>query len=140
MSDILELETFLTLPHREGEIRAGLKDAGNGPAVDVRIYGRKWKKLPDGTWHQLAAAEGLKPTKSGIWIPLEHAEQLADTLPFAILRGYEYRAQGGYPADGGPKETERRPDWDCSECGSPNLAEARNCAKCGIRKRLGVMA
>lgn len=138
MGDIRELETFLTLPHRDGEIRCGLKDAGNGPAVDLRVYGRAWRKV-GGKWEQATGGD-YKPTKSGVWIPLEHAETLADALPFAVLRGYELRAAGGYEADGGPARAETRPDWNCPDCGTDNIAEARQCSRCNAKKRIGILA
>lgn len=138
MTDIVELETFLTLPHRDGEIRATLKDAGSGPAVDIRVYKSGWTKVR-GQWEPLEDG-ALRPSKAGIWLALEPAEQLADALPFAILRGYDLRAKGGHEPDGGPPIDKPRPGWNCPDCGTDNIAEARQCGRCGAKKRIGVLS
>jgi hypothetical protein len=138
VGDIREIETFLTLPHRDGEVRWGLKDAGNGPAIDGRLYKAGWRKV-GGKWEPLDDGI-LRPSKAGLWIPLEQAEQLADSLPMALIRGYEYRAMGGYAEDGGPTSEERRPGWNCPDCGTENIAEARQCGRCNAKKRTGVLA
>ena len=90
---IVEVARIADIPWKDGSIVVAVKDAGNGPAIDVR------ELLPAKDGYQLrnGGAVTSKPprfTRRGFWMPAHTAELLIDALAAAVVAALEVSHDG----------------------------------------------
>jgi len=88
------LAEVATLRYRRGEIVVSVKDAGNGPAIDVRYWtDAREGYVPRSTRKQAVDAQPRKATREGFWMDPALAENLVDSIAQALLAVDELRGE-----------------------------------------------
>lgn len=110
MPDITTLAEVAEIPFKDGAIRVSVRDAGHGPAVDVR------------QWYAPRGGGELRPSKVGFWLntyAMGAAESLAEAIASAVAAALELEPGAGiirHPACGEPRDV---CVCACERCGRP---------------------
>jgi hypothetical protein len=89
----VELERIAELRWKDGnDIVIAVKDAGRGPAIDVREYVTRdaytdsdFDVVSGGRKGRRQRAPYMGPTRRGFWLSLEMAESLTDAIAAALV-------------------------------------------------------